>query len=423
MVEKESKKKWNFEGNFHGEQKTASPPITVRGILYMIMRSLNKDDDRPIIPLGHGDPSAFPCFRTSAAAEDAVVDALRSARYNSYSPTVGILPARRAIAGYLSHDLPYNLSPDDVYLTVGCSNAIEVIIEALARPGANILVPRPGFPYYDVRAACSNLEVRHYDLLPDKGWEVDLEAVEALSDENTVAMVIINPGNPCGNVHSPQHLEKIAEKARKLGILVIADEVYEQITFGSTKFVPMAAFAATVPVITLGSISKRWTVPGWRLGWLVTCDPTAALKNSGLNERITACLEVTTDPATFVQAAVPQILEKTKEEFYSNIIAILRRCADICFDRLQEIPCITCPSKPEGSMFLMVKLNLELLDDIGDDMEFCIKLAEEESVVVLPGVAVGMKNWLRVTFACDHSCLEDGLGRMKAFCQRHAKKH
>lgn len=63
----------------------------------MIMRSLNKDDDRPIIPLGHGDPSAFPCFRTSAAAEDAVVDALRSARYNSYSPTVGILPARRYI--------------------------------------------------------------------------------------------------------------------------------------------------------------------------------------------------------------------------------------------------------------------------------------------------------------------------------------
>lgn len=56
-----------------------------------------------------------------------------------------------------------------------------------------------------------------------------------------------------------------------------------------------------------------------------------------------------------MQAAIPQILEKTKEEFYSNIIAILRRCADICFDRLQEIPCITCPSKPEGSMFLMVR--------------------------------------------------------------------
>lgn len=71
------------------------------------------------------------------------------------------------------------------------------------------MLPRPGFPLYEIKAAYSNLEVRHYDLLPEKGWEVDLEAVEALSDENTVAMVVINPGNPCGNVHSAQHLEKV----------------------------------------------------------------------------------------------------------------------------------------------------------------------------------------------------------------------
>lgn len=79
------------------------------------------------------------------------------------------------------------------------------------------------------------------------------------------------------------------------------------------------------------------------------------------------------------------------------------------------------PQKPEGAFFAMVKLNLLLLEDIEDDMEFCLKLAKEESLIILPGVTVGLKNWLRVTFAVEYSSLEDGLGRLKSFCQRHAK--
>ncbi|XP_004303107.1 PREDICTED: S-alkyl-thiohydroximate lyase SUR1-like [Fragaria vesca subsp. vesca] len=415
------KNKWNFQGN--GELKTA-PGITIRGVLSNIMQNLNKDDQRPIIPLGHGDPSAFPCFRTSLSAEDAIVDSVRSGKFNCYSPAVGILPARRAVADYLSKDLPYKLSPDDVYLTIGCTQAIEVLLTAisLSNPVANILLPRPGFPFYDVRAACSNLEVRRYDLLPEQGWEVDLEALEALADENTVAMVIINPGNPCGNVYTSQHMKKIAETARKLGIIVIADEVYDHLTFASTPFVPMGTFGSIAPVLTLGSISKRWIVPGWRLGWIVTCDPNGILQQTGIMKSITGCLEVSSDAPTFIQAAIPQIIENTKEDFFLKIVEILRGAADICFDKLNEIPFITCPSKPEGSMFVMVKLNLSLLDDISDDVEFSLKLATEESVIVLPGVTVGLKNWLRITFACDHSSLEDGLGRIKGFCERHAKK-
>ncbi|XP_050379350.1 tyrosine aminotransferase-like [Argentina anserina] len=413
--------KWNFQGN--GELKVA-PAITIRGVLTMMMQNLNTDDQRPVIPLGHGDPSAFPCFRTAVCAEDAIVDSVRSGKFNCYSPSVGILPARRAVADYLSNDLPYELSPDDVYLTIGCTQAIEVVLAgiSLINPVANILLPRPGFPFYDTRAACSNLEVRCYDLLPEKGWEVDLEALEALADENTVAMVIINPGNPCGNVYTSQHLKKIAETARKLGIVVIADEVYDHLTFANNPFVPMGTYGSIAPVLTLGSISKRWLVPGWRLGWLVTCDPNAFLQNSGLMKSIKGCLDVAPDAPTFIQAAIPQIIENTKQDFFLKTVEMLRSAADICFDKLNEIPCIMCPSKPEGSMFVMVKLNFSLLDDISDDVEFSLKLAKEESVIVLPGVTVGLKNWLRITFACDHLSLQDGLGRIKAFCERHAKK-
>lgn len=117
----------------------------------------------------------------------------------------------RAVAEYLSHNLPYKLTSDDVFITSGCTQAIDVALAMLARPGANILLPKPGFPIYELCAAFRNLEVRHFDLLPDKGWEVDLDAIDALTDQNTVAMVVINPGNPCGNVYSYQHLEKVSD--------------------------------------------------------------------------------------------------------------------------------------------------------------------------------------------------------------------
>lgn len=111
------------------------------------------------------------------------------------------------------------------------------------------------------------------------------------------------------------------------------------------------------------------------------------------------------------QGALPDILHKTKEDYFSKIIDVLRETADICYDTIKEIPFLACPNKPEGSMFVMVsfsilsaysfkplkkyersitvvlqvKLNVSLLDDISDDLEFCLKLAKEESVVVLPG--------------------------------------
>lgn len=411
--------RWNFKEN---ENLLAASGISIRGVLNKLMQSLDPSDTRPVIPLGHGDPSAFPCFRTTPVAVDAISDSVRSAKFNGYSSTVGILPARKAVAEYLSQDLPNKLSPDDVYLTIGCTQAIEVILNVLARPTANILLPRPGFPYYEARAVFSNLEMRHFDLLPESEWEVDLNAVESLADENTVAIVIINPGNPCGNVYTCQHLKEVAEMARKLGILVIADEVYDHLTFGSKPFVPMGIFGSIAPVITLGSISKRWIVPGWRLGWLVTNDPNGILKKHGVIDSITGFLNISSHPATFIQGAIPQIIQNTKDDFFFKIVNMLRETADICYDRIKDIPCITCPSKSQGSMFVMVKLHLNLLVDIEDDLDFCLKLAKEESLIILPGVAVGLKNWLRITSACEPSSLEDGLKRLNAFYQRHAKK-
>ncbi|KAG7584552.1 Aminotransferase class I/classII [Arabidopsis suecica] len=410
---------WRFGGS---DKAAKASTVTLRGVIYMLFDNCSKDVNKTILPLGHGDPSVYPCFRTCIEAEDAVVDVLRSGKGNSYGPGAGILPARRAVAEYMNRDLPHKLTPEDIFLTAGCNQGIEIVFESLARPNANILLPRPGFPHYDARAAYSGLEVRKFDLLPEKEWEIDIEGIEAIADENTVAMVVINPNNPCGNVYSHDHLKKVAETARKLGIMVISDEVYDQTIFGDNPFVPMGKFASFVPVLTLAGISKGWVVPGWKIGWIALNDPEGIFETTKVVQSIKQNLDVTPDPATIIQAALPAILEKADKNFFAKKNKILKHNVDLVCDRLKDIPCVVCPKKPESCTYLLTKLELSLMDNIKDDIDFCVKLAREENLVFLPGDALGLKNWMRITIGVEAHMLEDALERLKGFCTRHAKK-
>ncbi|KAL0885490.1 hypothetical protein Bca101_009473 [Brassica carinata] len=271
-----------------------------------------------------------------------------------------------AVAEYLNGDLPNKLTADDIFLTAGCNQGVEIVFESLARPNANILLPPPVFPHYDARAAYSGLEV--------------------------------------------------AETARKQGIMVITDEVYDQTIFGDSPFVPMAKFASIVPVLTLGGISKGWVVPGWKIGWIALNDP------EGVAQSIKQNLDITPDPSTIIQAALPEILEKADKSFFAKKNKILKHNVDLVCDWLKDIPCVICPKKPDSCTYLLTKLELSLLEDIKDDTDFCVKLAREENLVFLPGEALGLKNWMRITIGVEAHMLEDALERLKGFCTRHAKK-
>ncbi|CAI9112407.1 OLC1v1012855C1 [Oldenlandia corymbosa var. corymbosa] len=411
-----------MENSVDGNEIEAPNNITIGGTLRFLMANTNVEQSKKqVISLAIGDPARFG-FNTDVSAQEAVLDSLLSGKFNGYFPTGGLPQARKAIADYLSFDLPYNLSPDDVYITSGCTQAIDMVISVLARPGSNVLLPRPGFHTYEICSSFRNIEARYYDLLPHNGWEVNLETVESVADLNTVAMVVINPGNPCGSVYNHRNLEEIAEMAGRLRIPVIADEVFGHLAFGATPFVPMGVFGSKARIFTLGS-SKRWFVPGWRLGWLVMNDPSGEFQDPKLVERAKKYCDICGGPATFIQAAVPRLIQQTAEAgFLANTNKMLMRTSNLCYDKLKEIPSVGCGFKPEGSVAFMVKLNLSVLEDIGDDMEFCLKLAKEESLIILPGFAVGLKNWIKIAFAAEPVSIEEGLRRLKAFCLRHSKQ-
>ncbi|EPS57732.1 tyrosine aminotransferase, partial [Genlisea aurea] len=184
--------------------------------------------------------------------------------------------------------------------------------------------------------------------------------------------------------------------------------------------VSMGTFGDVAPVITLGSMSKRWLVPGWRLGWLAIHDPHATLKTNQFVGRLKKYTNICGGPATFIQAAVPAIIEERQEVFFKKTLYLLEKAAQFCYEKIEKIDGLSCSYKPQGSMMFMVKVNVSELDEISDDVDFCFKLAREESLIILPGSIVGLKDWIRISFAVDASSLEEAMERLQSFCERRS---
>ncbi|KAL0924982.1 hypothetical protein M5K25_003281 [Dendrobium thyrsiflorum] len=397
---------------------------SIRGVMDELQALSNTE--KTVISLGTGDPTAYPQFLGGRPPFiDSLSSAFTSSLTDSYAPSFGLPPARRAVAEHLtkvlklcarSEVVPFHVSDSDVFLTSGATQAIHLVITILSSAGGNILLPRPGFPLYDSACDLAGVRRRYYDLLPSRRWEADPTHIRSLADDRTLAIVVINPNNPSGATFSAHHLFQIAEIARDLNIPIIADEVYGGMVFGGVSFVPMASFAHLAPVITIGSLAKRWMVPGWRLGWLVICDPQGTLQR--VREATEILMNLYSGPASAIQAAVPTVLSDANEKFHENVVMLLELCAETLCRGLEKIEVLRCYCRPQGSMFMMVEVDTTRLLGIESDMDFAKELMKEESVLVVPGSILGLKNWVRLFFGLPAGLLNDACDRMISFCKR-----
>lgn len=270
-----------------------------------------------------GDPTIFGNLRAADETSQAVWDAIASGKHNGYTHSAGMPCAREAVAQYVS---PHQgeVTSNDVILTSGCSSALDLCISALAEQGQNILIPRPGFSIYRTLAQAHGIEIRSYNLLPQKRWEIDLEQLEQSIDENTAAIVLTNPSNPCGNVFSAAHLTAAIELCEKYRIPIIADEIYEHFVFPGVECRAISALSTNVPVLSCGGLTKRFLVPGWRMGWIVIHD-----RNNVFDDIRKALFKLTTRTIgsnTLIQAALPDILTKTPQSFFDGVCMTLKVC-------------------------------------------------------------------------------------------------
>lgn len=172
-----------------------------------------------------------------------------------------------------------------------------------------------------------------------------------------------------------------------------------------------------VPVLTAGGLAKQYMAPGWRIGWVLIHDRHERFKQIrvGLEQLATLIL----GPCSLMQACTPTCVKDTPQEYYDDIIALLKYNAEYCEKRASEIPSLH-PVKPQGAMYMMCRIDVQNMD-IDDDVEFCKKMLAEESVGLLPGSCFGADNFFRVVICPPEDKLCVAWDRIKDFCKRHTK--
>lgn len=195
-----------------------------------------------------------------------------------------------------------------------------------------MLIPRPSYNYRTWLDGML-IESKTYNLDPEKSWDIDLKNMEELIDEKTRAIIVNNPGNPCGNylkklktffikkyflgnVFSKNHILDILKIAEKHSLPIIADEIYESMVFAGVEYHSFSSLSKEVPILTCSGLSKRFLTPGIRLGWIVLHDKNGTLSDvkQGLRNVSARIL----GPNSTVQYAVPEILQNTPKQFYVN---------------------------------------------------------------------------------------------------------
>jgi alanine-synthesizing transaminase len=241
----------------------------VKGFVYAIRNIVAEArkveaSGRKVRYLNIGDPITFG-FRTPPHMIEAVERALRDG-HNGYAPSVGILPAREAVAAECTRrGMP--VSPDRVVITSGTSEGIELALTALAQAGDDVLVPTPTYPLYTAVLAKIGARAVFYRTDPSRGWQPDVDHIASLLSPATRALVVIDPNNPTGATYPADTRRALLELADTHNIPLLADEVYADLAFDG----PVAAFSAgnpDAPVITFSSVSKAYLAPGWRSGWM-----------------------------------------------------------------------------------------------------------------------------------------------------------
>jgi alanine-synthesizing transaminase len=362
-----------------------------------------------IVSLNIGNPGAFG-FRTPETMRLAMIENLRSAE--GYCHQKGIFPAREAVVMQQQERGVRGVTAEEVFIGNGVSELIDLTLRALLAADEEVLVPSPDYPLWTAAVNLNRGRAVHYPCRPERGFVPDPEEIESLVTKRTRAIVVINPNNPTGAVYPRAVLEEIARIAEKYHLLVLADEIYDQMTYDDSAFVPMATLVHQTLCGTLSGLSKVYRACGYRVGWAAfSGDVEHAREYLSALELLSSLRLCSNVPGQWaVQTAIggfQSIRELTAPggRLYESRRAILEAVARSRYLWL---------APPMGAMYAFVGVRTEALPGF-DDRQFALDLLEHKHVLVAPGSSfnVPYANHFRITNLPEPQLIHEVFGRIE----------
>ncbi|MEU4622616.1 pyridoxal phosphate-dependent aminotransferase [Actinoplanes sp. NPDC023801] len=391
-------------------QRLKAVRYDIRGPVLRRAQAL-EDAGHKIIKLNIGNPAPWGLGTPDPIIAD-VVHNLANAQ--GYSDARGIYSARVAVAQKYQVQGATDVQPEDVMLGNGVSELIVMCLQALLDTGDEVLVPSPDYPLWTGAVSLCGGRAVHYRCDESNGWQPDLEHLAARIGPNTRALVIINPNNPTGAVYSREILEGMLDLARRHGLLVFTDEIYDQIVYDGAVHHTAAALAPDVPMISMGGLSKTHRAAGFRSGWLAITGfdgrDTDYLEGLQLLANMRLCPNVPAQHA--IQTALGG---------YQSINALIAPGGRLYEQRehawraLTTIPGVDCV-KPEGALYLFARLD-PAVHKVRDDERLIIDLLEQKHLLLSHGTGfnIDTTDHVRLVFLAPVDVLNDAVSRFRSF--------
>ena len=355
------------------------------------------------ISLGVGEPD----FKTPWSVRDAGIRSLELGR-TKYTANAGLKELRNEICSYLGRRFDLHYKEENVLVTVGGSEAIDLIIRAVVQPGDEVIIPEPCFVCYEPITQLTGGVPVHIATRAEDEFRLTAEQLKAAITPRTKLLIFPYPNNPTGAVMSAADMLTIAEVLRDTNIMVLSDEIYSELTYGLDRHVSFASLPGMAErTIVVNGFSKSYAMTGWRLGY--AAGPVPVIKV--MTKIHQSC--IMSAPTTSQYAAITALrqcddqIEMMRDEYNRRRRYVVKSLNDMG---------LTC-FEPRGAFYVFPSIQISGLSS----EEFCERLLKEKEVAIIPGSAFGAcgDGYARISYAYSVDHLQTAMHRIRAFLQEN----